>query len=423
MGYMMTKEIEHLKSRAPLNALTKAFGGSLALISLILPGLTLADWNFYPALRIAGDFNDNATLTSRTDDVDSISGFIGEASVAIAYQAQTGMFFIEPIIRTRRYDSDIDFDSDDQFVNFRMRHSGEFNTISLRGNYSRESVRTAELGDVDLDADIDPDEIEDDDTGRVDLRQHRERLRVVPQWRYQMTDVSTIVADVNFVGAIYDGDNQQVFRLSDYTDIRARLMYERALSARNTGVVVVTARNYQTDFLDGDYAGYGLSVGVYRELTQTSTFRALVGLEQAEQINSVDDKPHFVADVSYVRHQETTRLLAQYRRTVSASGRGALTVRDEINLRFVRDLNDRFAAGLGARAYQSTRLGIIENETDYVQLHAQLLWRLSKAFSLQANYRYTVIDRSIIGESANANRFTLWFSYQPNSQSGIRLQP
>ena len=391
----------------------------MVLAGLILPGLAYSDWEYYPVLRLGADLDDNATLTTRTDEVKDITGYIGEARLGIAYYSPTALFFIEPILRSRRYNDDEFFDSNDQFLNFRMRRDGRYNTFSLRGNYSRESVRTAELADVDLDADIDPDEIEDDDTGQIELRQRREKLRIVPRWAYNFSEVSRINTDVNFVTVNFEDDGEEVLRLTDYTDVRARIAYEHSVSARNTGVILATARNYETEFLDGDFSGYGISAGLNRELTETSTFRALVGVEKTEQNGSSNEDPQFVADISVVRRQETTRLLAQYRRRVAASGRGSLSVRDEVNLRFTRDLTENFAAGIGARAYESTRLGLVENETRFVQLNAQVLWRLSSAFAVQANYRHTVIDRSTNGESANSNRVTLWFSYQPNSQSRI----
>lgn len=399
--------------------ITKTLSTAIILAGLVFPGLAYSDWEYFPVLRLGVDLDDNATLTTRTDEVQDLSGLIAEARLGIVSHSATGLFSIEPILRSRRYDDDDFFDSNDQFLNFRMRRDGANNTFSLRGIYGRESVRTAELADVDLESDIDPDEFEDDDTGQVELRQRREKLRIVPRWVYRFSDVSRINTDLNLVTVNFEDDEQQVLRLTDYTDARARIAYERTLSQRNTGVILATARRYETSFLDGDFSGYGFSVGLDRELTQTSTFRALVGLEKAEQLGDSNDEPHVVADISVVRRQETTRLLAQYRRRIAASGRGALSARDEFNLRFTRDLTDKFSAGIGARAYESTRLGLVGNESKFVQLNAQVLWRLSSAFAVQANYRYTVLDRSTIGESANSNRFTVWFSYQPNSQSGI----
>lgn len=396
---------------------------ALVLICLTTPGLAFADWDFFPALRVAADLDDNATLTSRTDDIDDISGIIGEASVEIVYQSETGLFSILPVLRSRRYDGDVDHDSDDQFLSFRMRHNGKSNTFSLRGSYSHESVRTAELADANLDTDIDPDEIEDDDSGRVDLDQRREKFRLVPRWSARLSDVSTVAADVNFLVTEYDDSSQPVVELTDYNDTRARLFYRRNLSSRHTAVIVATARNYHTDFLSGDFKGYGLSAGTHSALSETSVLRAIIGVETVEQAGGLDESK-VVADISVVRRQETTQFLAQFRSRISPSGRGRLAERDEVNLRITRDLTDKFAAGIGARGYRSRSVGrTIDNDVSFVQLNAQLLWRVSRAFSIQANYRYTIIDRSIVGESANSNRFTLWFSYEPNSQRNAQLIP
>lgn len=390
---------------------------------LLIPGVGQADWEFDPALRVAADFDDNANLSHLTAQEDSIEGYIGELDFEALYRSETGIFSINPVIRTRGYDSNTDRDSDDQFLNFRMRRDGQFHTFGLRGNYSRESVRTAELADAELDADLDPDEIEDDDSSLISTRDRREKFRIVPSWTYQFSDVSSWRADVGFLTVDYINDDPaQGNNLVDYTDIRGRLSYQRNMSARNTGILSVTARNYQTDELGGDVNGYGVSAGFNRAMTETTTFRALIGVEETERIND-SNEPSFVTDISLVRSQETTRLLLQYRQRVSASGRGQLVERNEVNLRFTRALNDKFSAGLGARAYQTTALGNIDNETNYVQLHAQLLWQISNAFSMRANYRHTVIDRAINGESANSNRFTLWFTYRPNSRSRITFQP
>ena len=391
--------------------------------ALLIPCVGQADWEFDPALRIAADSDDNANLSHLTAQEDSITGYIGELDFEALYRSETGIFSINPIIRTRGYDSDTDRDSDDQFLNFRMRRDGQSSIFGLRGNYSRESVRTAELADAALDADIDPDEIDDDETGDIDNRGRRERLRLVPSWEYRYSDVSTWRADVGMLTVDYiDDDPSSTSNLIDFTDVRGRLSYQRSLSARSQGIFSLTARNYQTDRVGGDIAGYGLSAGFNRELTETTTFRALVGVEETEKLND-SDKPNFVTDISLVRRQQTTRLLAQYRRRISASGRGELVERNEVNLRFTRALNDKFSAGLGARAYETQSLGSIANDTNYVQLHAQLLWQMTDAFSLRANYRHTVIDRAVNGESADSNRLTLWFTYRPNARSQITFQP
>jgi hypothetical protein len=140
-----------------------------------------------------------------------------------------------------------------------------------------------------------------------------------------------------------------------------------------------------------------------------------IGYENTE-IEGSDDVLEPVANMSYVRQQKTTTLLAQYRRSISASGAGALGIRDEFNLNFTRRLSDRVSAGIGARFYTTSDVEdvlIDIDERTYMQLRAQFTWHLSTAFSLQTDYRYTFLDREVLGESANSNQITLWLNFVP----------
>jgi len=393
------------------------------IVALLAAGNASADWAFDPLLRAAWDYDDNAALAVRTDQEETISGVIGEASLDMRNSGEKGFFSVRPMLRSRAYNSDINRDSDDQFLDMRAAYSGVRNDFRLIGDYARESVRTAELADAELDTEIDPGDIPDDDTGRVSSRERRERIRLVPRWSFDFSDVSTIEADLNFLTVDYS-NRQALSGLYDYTDARLRLSYRRNFSERNTGFLTVTGRDYTTERLNGDRTGYGIEAGFSRSLSETTEFRALFGVEQTnrEDIPGTDttNDPNFVTDVSLTRRLETIRLLAQYRQRVAPSGRGALTRRDEFNLRFTRDLNDRFSAGLGVRAYSTNSVDGSVNEQDYVQLRGQVIWRLSQSMSMQADYRYTVLDRKVLGEGANSNRITVWLTYQPNATGRTR---
>jgi len=123
-----------------------------------------------------------------------------------------------------------------------------------------------------------------------------------------------------------------------------------------------------------------------------------------------------VASLSYVRRQKTTTLLASYRRSISATGAGALGIRDSFSLNFTRSLNDRISAGIGARVYSTNAIdedtGPLD-ERDFLQLRANLTWHMSRTFSLQTDYRYTFIDREVLGESSNSNQVTVWLNWTP----------
>ena len=125
-----------------------------------------------------------------------------------------------------------------------------------------------------------------------------------------------------------------------------------------------------------------------------------------------------VAEVSLLRNFETISLFAQYQRSISGGGGGSLTARDQINLNFRRQLNDKIAAGLGVRAYRTEALeegAVTVDERDYVQLAALFVWNLTETVALETHYRYTIINREVIGESANSNNIMLWLNWRPTA--------
>lgn len=370
-----------------------------------------AEWRIEPLVRIAGDFNDNPYLSVGTEH-SSESGYIAEGSVKIGYASETSNFYITPRLRSRAYGSEAELDSDDQFLRMQFNRDTPLTNFRFRTNYNRESVRTAERADTDFDI-TDPDEIIADDSGRIDVRDRRERLQLIPSFLYRFSDVSAIDARVDYNDVRYDEAFQG--QLTDYADTRVSLAYRRSWTPRNTAILAATYRNYQTDQGNNETNGVGFNVGFDREISQTTRFRATAGLEDTEVANN-DSEVDWVANISLSRRLETTTLLAQYRRSITASGSGRLGARDSINLNFTRDLNERISAGIGARVYATNAIGDSFtgfDERSYVQLRSQFTWHLSPVFSIEANYRYTFLERESLIESSNANEITVWFTYEP----------
>ena len=179
----------------------------------------------------------------------------------------------------------------------------------------------------------------------------------------------------------------------------------------------MSARKYDTVATLSDITGYGLMAGFERALSEKMSLTAMIGFEDTQQ-SGLDFDPEPVGYINLVRDLETIRMFAQYRRSVSASGAGRLSIRDSLNFNFRRRLNEKISAGLGVRAYQSRGVGGAASidDRDYVQLQSTFRWYVSTSFVIEANYRYTVSDRSAtIGERSNSNRINLWFTYQPRT--------
>lgn len=388
---------------------------ALVLILAFANSALAQDWRFEPILKIGGEYDDNATLDPRTDQEVDLSGLLLNARADIYYTSPATTFFVRPEVVSRSYNDDSDFDSDDFYLRSNLRSRAKLSTFGFRVDFDHQSVRTAERADADLDVE-DPDEITDDDTGRVFRSGDRSKWRVSPYWVYQLSNVSSIGAEIDYRDTRYD----DVFAglLTDYSDARLDLTYRRSFSNTTTWGVSVTGRTYDSDSSPDDVNGYGLLAQIEHALSDETRVRAEIGFEDTDDESDIDTDPEVIGSVTLTRNLQTIRLLAQYRRSVSGGGAGRVTVRDSLNLNFRRRLSERISAGLGVRAYQSKTAGGLglDEDRDYIQLRSGLVWYLTRSFVIEADYRYTVQNfDEVFGESANSNQVNLWFVYQPKT--------
>lgn len=371
------------------------------------------EWRFEPIVRVGGEYDDNATLNIRTDEEVSLSGLLLELRGDIKYTSDKTTLLLQPRYLRREYDVS-ELSSDDAFARAAWSYSGRSFRFGLRGNFDRQTIRTAERAVSDLEIE-DPDEITDDDSGRVLLSGTRSKWRLTPSLDYQINATSSVGADLDYFDVEYEDVLQGT--LNDYTDTRLKLNYRRAFSDVNTALLTATGRTFNSSVADRDITGYGLQAGFERRLSAQTRVVAMIGIEDSDQ-EGVDIDPEAVGSVTLVRNLETIRMFARYQRSLAASGVGRLSARDSISLNFLRRLNERITAGLGVRAYQSR--GVAQSastdDRDYVQLQSNFSWYVTQAFVIEANYRYTVSDRSAaVGERSNSNQVNLWFVYQPRT--------
>lgn len=378
---------------------------------------TAQEWTFEPIISVGAEYDDNANLDIRTDEEVSLSGLLLDVAANAGYSSSTTSFTLQPSALIRKYDES-DFDSDDFFLRSKLSHRAQSSIFRLRTFYSQQAVRTAERANTDLEIE-DPDDLDDDDTGRVILTGDRNKLRLTPRWDYRLSGTSSIGAAIDYFDVSYDDVVADLLR--DYTDTRLNLTYQRQFSDVNTAILTITGRSYDSDGAADDTTGYGLLAGFNHALSEKVEFLAMIGFEDTDQ-TGFDYDPEVIADLKLTRNLETIRMFARYRRSIVGSGAGSVSVRDSINLNFRRRLNEKISAGLGVRAYSSEAIGdfAADEDRNYVQLQVSLLWYLSRAIVIESEYRYTVNDYgSIVGEQANSNQINVWFRYQPRTTPAL----
>lgn len=372
-------------------------------------------WQIEPVFRLGFVADDNPNLSTRTDEEIDLTGYLLDARADINYaSSDITSFFFQPRALIRTYPSDSSFDSDDLFLRSSFRHRARLSTFGFRVNYDQQSVRTAERSLVDLGID-DPDEISDDDTGRVGLDGDRSKWRLSPYWNIQLSNTSAIELGLDYFDTSYD----EIFAdlLVDYTDTRVNLSHQYTHSSKTSSILTLTGRQFVPDDSSGDNTGFGLLAGFERIMSEKTRLLVMFGAENTEQSLGQSDV-ELIGDVILSRELEIISMFAQYKREVTGTGSGSVEVRDTVNMNFNRRLNERISAGLGVRAYHAEPVGSLSSTSDrnYVQLQTQFTWYLSRAFVIEAEYRYTVLDRSnALGERANSNELGIWFVYQPKT--------
>ena len=391
---------------------TKKHLASLTIVLAIssLPAAH-AQWSFEPAISAGFQYDDNLNLNSSPGADTSDESYAVEVEAVIANKSELSEFKIIPRLSWNRFNDFSSLDSDDQFVRFDYSYTGQKSKFRFRGNYSDETVRTAERLDSDLDIE-DLIEVPSDDSGVVLGNADRQRIRLLPYWSNQMTQKSLIGIQLEYSDVSYDGE--LAVTRNDYKNSGALVFYEHTLSPRNKFVLGGSVHRYESEGDTEDNTGYSFTAGLRRAISETTALNLNVGVDSTED-DVGDDQENVVGDISLTRRFETTKFLAAYRRNISGGGSGNQSVRDTVILNLTRELGERSKLGIGVRAYQTESLDNDAtgfDERDYLQLRALYTLNITRKFAVDFDYRYTDIDRESIPGSEDSNRFNLWFRYR-----------
>ena len=373
------------------------------------------DWTLDPVLRVGYEFDDNARLQPNPGSNDEIQGYLIEGLATFGYASERTTFDLTPRITSRNYDQS-SVDSNDGFLDLDFKTQGLKSNFRIRAKYSQESVRTAEREDADPTID-DPDEITADDSGRIFNAGDRNRFWILPQWNYDISERTAIGADASYTDVDYDDIIAGSY--APYSDARFNVSLTRAFSPRTRAYLRVGAGRYERDTqqvgVPNKLDCLGASIGLERGVTETIRVRAEFGMTETEPSNGSSDTD-YVYDVNVVRILETTTFLAQAKRSVTSDGSGRASLRDSFNLGMTKQFSERVKGGLGVRAYTTDNLSsdtsTVESR-DYAQIRATMSYALTQTFLVEADYRYTYLDRSSLTENAKSNSIIIWFSWEP----------
>lgn len=386
----------------------------IACLALAAP-MASANWRVSPQLELGIEHDDNTTIDDTTGASNSDVGYGFNALATFDYESQLTEFSLTPRLRAKRYQDQDDLDSNDQFLDFDFRHERQKSMFRFRGNYSSESIRTAERSNVDFDIE-DPDEIPDDDTGQVIDTGKRDRLKLMPRFTFDLTERATFGIGGSYLDTDYDDDVSQF--LTGFSDYNLNTSVGYSWTQRDTISLIVSTGEYEVDSSGASFRSNGISVGYNRQLSERTRFRLTVGSDSSEDASG-DDQTNTVGEVSLIRLYSTSRFIASLQRSVSGGGGGGLAIRDSLSLNISRDVTPKWTISGGVRAYQtdalaSSNVGFVDR--DYLQIRLASRWYLSRKFSVDLDYRYTDIDRGVVAvnqSTGTSNLISLWLNWHP----------
>lgn len=373
------------------------------------------EWRFQPEVRVGAEYDDNSRLSTVPAFVQTSDGYLIGASLEMRYATERTTFSVSPRILSRNYNEIPDIDSNDQFVDLNFNRKFLKGNLGIRADFAKESVRTAERTEPDLDEE-DPSLITDDDIGLVFTSGDRDRFSITPQWNYDIGQRTSLVLGAEYLDVGYSGAAVNSF--VDYSDARFEGALSRRISERTSAYFGVGVRQFDNKASNDDYDGIAASMGMQSNLSETVRLQAEIGYEEANLESTGQSDSAVVGNISLVRSLETVTYLLRFSRSVSPGGNGRVSERDSFNLNIRKKFTERVSGSVGLR---STSTDDIVNTAqsiggrDLLQLSAQLKVAISRAFTVEANYRYNDIERPADGGSADSNSITLWLVYRPTA--------
>jgi hypothetical protein len=379
--------------------------GALTLVAA--GGASAQNWEFTPRLELGYEFNDNYRLDFPGNEIE-VSGALLDVRLPLALVGPVRKFEIAPRVRATYFPDETDEDSDDYYLSALFEQRTQRNVFGINGDWSREDVVRSELPSADIDDGLGNPTT--GDAGRVIFRNERDRLRVQPYWRYDVSQRNRAEAGGHYLDADYKDEFEGA--QSDYTDAGVYAGWSWLLSQRSSVTLRGRASRYETSF---DADGYGVEGEWRSDLTETSEVYVRLGAQQTDvNLGDVDAETSVIAGLGGQWNWPTTNLFADLTRSVGPNAAGAIVERNQLRLRLRRALQPRLSFIAGARASHDEALNSeTYPERDYLTGEVGFDWRLTRAWSVVGAYNYIWQEYSDEPSDSSSNALSLGLVYEP----------
>jgi len=359
-------------------------GAAVALA--VSSAATAADWEFNPTIEAGYLFDNNYRLTPPGTELE-VEGPLLDAQLELRARNPDGEFSFTPRVRATYFPSDTDVDTVDYFANLYWLKQGQRLKTEVRGEFAQQDVVNSEQPDATVPGGVDIGDPDVGDSGRVFVKNRRMRASVLPAFEYELSEKRALEFGANLTDVTYDRilpGAQVDYRNADiYAGLVTRLSPKNSLTVRARGA------HYDIE-TQGDSTSYGAELQWdTRSVADTRTFVRL-GAQNVKFEDGTSETAWLAGAGVNLAHGRN-QLFADLTRSVGPSSAGLVITRDQLRLRWTRDLTPRlsFLAGLRGTHDEDVSQETSYQPRSYATGDIGLLWRWQEEWSLHVAYDYT----------------------------------
>lgn len=402
------------------------------------------EWYIKPSLSQTIEYDDNKLLIYESNirkakkqgkNINTTGyGIITSAEAKTGVRSDNYDVFFMGRLNLKRYISDLDYDTDDFFLNLNARYDlNTKNTFRFSAKYNQESTLTSEL----------------DVTGETQDNVPRTKWSISPEWQHNLSETKFIQMIYSHEEVFFEEDEIDVTgetgnlarnrRYFDYTYDQVSLSFNHQWNEQLLNFLTVGWSRYAVPANKSETDEYLFEAGLEYEITETWSASLMgggrytvtdrgaingpkppeiVGIFEGEQLIGLDlvdpdERPAFsdsqlgmVFSLGTKKRFETGYISANYSRSTSPTSNGRLQTVDRFSTNYLYKITQHLEFHLNGQI-NITKATADENSTrdnrdrTYYTVKPSLKWKFNRQLSLSGGYRYRRQERNVVDDTDN----------------------
>lgn len=364
---------------------------AFAVVLLLAMGDALAArWEWNPRVQAGYQYDDNYRLDLPGNEIE-VSGVAADARLELRYTGPLTEVQFTPRIRSTYFPDQPTEDSNDYFLRMDLQHTRQKLRAALLASVGDETVVRSELPDTDFDSGLG--ESGGADAGRVQILNRRQMLRVAPSLSYDLSERRSVELSARYVDVQFDEylPGAQV----GYYEAGATAGFSWAMSPRTRVTVRGVYSYYDPEDESTEASGQGLQVEWTRNTSETTEMYLRAGAQRTDFEDATPSgsgsEVSFVAGFGVRRDFRQTSLFIDATHDVGPTASGYIVNREQLRLRVTHAFSPRFSGFVGVRGIhdEAVESDAAFETRSYAIGELGLEWRMTRQFSVAANYDYS----------------------------------